>query len=240
MSEPWEAIVSNLLAELDKACGKGYSAVLYGSAARGDWVEGVSDVNLLLVADDTSPAMLQRLNEPFAAWRRSGNPPPLLFNSAEWPSASDAFPIEAVDILHAHRVLRGSDPVGHLSVDNADLRLLLEHELRGKLLQLRRGYVALVGEPAALSQLGVTSMPTIQILLRGILALRGVTIPRDPEALIREAARITGADAGALLEMMRHRPADMGWTATREQFEAYLAAVETAARYVDHLQLGAS
>ncbi len=239
MSESWETSVTALLNEFDRVLGNGYSAVLYGSAARGDWVAGVSDVNLLLVVDDTSPAALRKLNEPFSAWRRSGNPPPLLFRRDEWASAADAFPIEVMDIKHAHKVLRGSDPVGPLTVAPADLRLLLEHEFRGKLLQLRRGYVALASEPAALSQLGLASMPTILILLRGILHLEGKAIPRGAEELIREVAKVTGADASAWLEMLRHRP-DQGWTASREQFEAYVAAVETAARYVDNLQLGAA
>ena len=59
------------------------------------------------------------------------------------------------------------------------------------------------------------------------------------KSLIREVAKVTGADASAWLEMLRHLP-DQGWTASREQFEAYVAAVETAARYVDNLQLGAA
>lgn len=239
MSNSWETGVTTLLNEFDRVLGTGYSAVLYGSAARGDWVAGVSDINLLLVLDDASPAALRKLNEPFTAWRRSGNPPPLLFRRDEWASAADAFPIEVMDIKHAHKVLRGSDPVGSLNVAPGDLRLLLEHEFRGKLLQLRRGYVALASEPAALSQLGLASMPTILILLRGILHLEGRPLPREQEELIREAARITGADAHAWLEMSRHRP-DQGWTATRAQFEAYVVAVETAARHVDNLQLGAA
>jgi hypothetical protein len=238
MTESYETILASLLGDLDRVLGTRYSAVLYGSAARGDWVPGVSDINILLVVDDTSPAVLRTLTQPFSAWRRRGNPPPMLFRRDEWSRAADAFPIELMDIQHAHRVLRGTDPVAGLMLATPHLRLLLEHELRGKLLQLRRGYVALSEDRAALSQLGLASMPTILILLRGTLTLAGKPVPREPEALIRETSVLTGADASALLEIMRHRP-EHAWIATREQFEAYLSAVEAAARYVDHLQLGA-
>ena len=43
-------------AQVDAALGGGYSAVLYGSAARGDFVPGQSDLNLMLILDDLSPA----------------------------------------------------------------------------------------------------------------------------------------------------------------------------------------
>ena len=238
MSESWEASVASLLEGVDRVLAGRYSAVLYGSAARGDWVKGVSDINVLLVVDDTSPAVLRSLSGPFEQWRRSGNPPPMLLHRAEWQRAADAFPIEVMDIQHAHTVLRGADPVTGLSLNLRELRLLLEHELRGKLLQLRRGYVALANDRAALSQLGLASMPTILILLRGILRLAERPIPREPEAVVREASAVAGTPPDGFLEMLRHRP-EQKWVATREQFEAYLSAVEAAARYVDHLQLGA-
>ena len=55
MADSWEAIVGSLINDLDQSLAGRYSAVLYGSAARGDWVTGVSDINLLLVLE-RSPA----------------------------------------------------------------------------------------------------------------------------------------------------------------------------------------
>jgi hypothetical protein len=238
MADTWEAIVASLINDLDKSLPGQYSAVLYGSAARGDWVPGVSDINLLLVFDDTSAATLQALAEPFAVWRKSGNAPPMVLSRGEWAGAADAFPIEVTDILHAYKVLKGADPVSGMRVSPSDLRTLLEHEFLGKLLQLRRGYVALSSERAALAQLGIASVSTIVLLQRALLALLGRSVPRGVEAVVQEASIAVGAHPAAQLEFVRHR-ADQKWMATREQFEAYLAAVETAARYVNHLQLGA-
>jgi len=238
MADSWEATVASLLNDLDQSLAGRFSAVLYGSAARGDWVAGVSDINLLLVLDDTSPASLRGLTQAFAGWRKSGNIPPLVFSREEWAGASDAFPIEVTDILHSYKVLKGSDPVAGMRVAPADLRTLLEHEFLGKLVQLRRGYVALASERAALAQLGTASVSTIVLLQRALLALLGRPVPRGIEAVVQEASIAVGAHPSAQLEFVRHR-ADQKWMATQEQFESYLAAVETAARYVNHLQLGA-
>ena len=238
MADSWEAIVASLINELDQSLAGRYSAVLYGSAARGDWVAGVSDINLLLVLDDTSPASLRGLTGAFASWRKSGNIPPLVFSREEWAGAADAFPIEVTDILHAYKVLKGADPVAGMTVLPADLRTLLEHEFLGKLVQLRRGYVALAEERAALAQLGTASVSTIVLLQRALLALLGRPVPQGIEAVVQEASIAVGAHPSAQLEFVRHRT-DQKWMATREQFEAYLAAMETAARFVNHLQLGA-
>jgi hypothetical protein len=238
MAASWESVVSTLMRDLDKTVAGRYSAVLYGSAARGDWVPGISDVNLLLVLDDTSPAALRGLAPALADWRGTGNAPPLVLSRTEWAGAADAFPIEVTDIMHAHRLLAGSDPIAGMRVDPADLRLMLEHEFLGKLLQLRRGYVALAGDPAALTHLGTASVPTILILQRALLSLVGKTVPREVAPLVRDAAALVGADADAQIEFVKHRP-DAAWVATREQFEAYLAAVESAARYLNQLQIGA-
>ena len=132
MAETWEAIVASLINDLDQSLAGRYSAVLYGSAARGDWVAGVSDINLLLVLDDTSPASLRGLAQPFANWRKSGNAPPMVLSREEWAGAADAFPIEVTDILHAYKVLKGADPVAGMRVAPADLRTLLEHEFLGQ------------------------------------------------------------------------------------------------------------
>lgn len=238
MADSWEAIVGSLINDLDQSLPGRYSAVLYGSAARGDWVAGVSDINLLLVLEDSSPASLRGLTSAFGGWRKSGNSPPLVFSREEWAGAADAFPIEVTDILHSYKVLKGTDPVAGMTVLPADLRTLLEHEFLGKLLQLRRGYVALAEERAALAQLGTASVSTIVLLQRALLSLLGRPVPQGIEAVVQEASIAAGAHPAAQLEFVRHR-ADQKWMATREQFESYLAAVEAAARFVNHLQLGA-
>jgi hypothetical protein len=238
VADSWEAIVTSLISDLDQTLAGRYSAVLYGSAARGEWVAGVSDINLLLVLDDTAAGSLRGLTQAFAGWRGTGNVPPLVFSREEWAGAADAFPIEVTDILHSYRVLKGADPVAGMRVAPADLRTLLEHELLGKLLQLRRGYVALQDQRAALAQLGTASISTIVLLQRALLVVLGRAVPQGIEAVVQEASIAVGAHPSAQLEFVRHR-ADQKWVATREQFEAYLAAVEAAPRFVNHLQLGA-
>ena len=237
MHETVDRVVTPFLAAADAALGAGYSALLYGSAARGDYIVGRSDINLMLVLDDPSPTRLRALAPAFSAWRKATSEPPLLISRAEWARASDVFPIEITDMRGGYRVLRGADPLSGAQVDRTHLRQALESELRGKLLRLRQGYAAAAGDEKVLGELAAASSSTILVLLRSLLTLVGRTVPAAPAAVASEAAALVGVPAEALLAPVEHRRA-RGWRCTAAEFEQYMDAVAHAAGYVDHLQLG--
>lgn len=233
-----QALVDELMAGLDRALGGSYAAVLFGSVARGDFIEGLSDVNVLIVLDDGTPAALEKLHGPLHAWYQAGQMAPLLLTREEWQRASDVFPIEVVDLQDAHRLLRGADPLATLTTNPVHLRLALEADLRGKLLRLRRGYVALHEDPVGMSRLLASGSSQLVLLFRALHRLVGRDIPREREAVILGAATIAGFDAGAILAVDRHR-GEGDWRASRAEYKSYLGAVEHAVRFVDHLHVGA-
>ena len=237
MRESVARVVDPFLTEADKALGQGYSAVLYGSASRGDFVPGRSNINLMLVMDQLTPSTLRSLSRAFSGWRKGTTEPPLMLSRAEWTRATDAFPIEITDMRTSYRVLRGADPFEGIRVDPTDLRKALEREFRGKLLRLRQGYTIYAPDPAALGKLGLQSAATILVLLRGVLTLIGKTVPTEPLELAAAAAAAIGFEGEHLLHVVRHR-VDREWRCQAPEFENYMKAVEDSARYVDQLQLG--
>ena len=230
-------VVDAFLVEADSILGQGYSAILYGSAARGDYIPGRSDINLMLVIDQITPQVLRSLGRGFAAWRKSTREPPLLLSRAEWNRASDAFPVEITDMKTSYKVLRGVDPLEGIKVEPADLRKALEREFRGKLLRLRQGYATYAPDPGALGTLGLQSAATILVLLRGVLTLIGKPVPRDPLELAAAAAAAIGFEGEHLLHVVRHR-VDREWRCDAPEFENYMEAVEHTARFLDQLQIG--
>jgi predicted nucleotidyltransferase len=230
-------VVDPFLTEADRLLGPGYSAVLYGSAARGDFIPGRSDINLMLVLAELNPEILRSLSRAFTGWRKSAQDPPLILSRPEWDRATDAFPIEITDMRLSYQVLRGPDPLQGVQVDRTDLRKALEREFRGKLLRLRQGYATYTPDPAALGSLGLQSAATILVLLRGVLTLIGQAVPADATELATTAARAIGFEAEHLLHVVRHR-ADREWRCAAPEFENYMGAVEQVARSLDQLQLG--
>jgi hypothetical protein len=237
MRDVVDRVVGPFLSQVDAALGNGYSAVLYGSAARSDFVPGRSDLNVMLITDDLSAARLAGLGRAFAGWRKSGYEPPLVILRSEWARATDVFPIEITDMRCGYEVLRGPDPLANLSVAPADLRRALEREFRGKLLRLRQGYVAAAGDPAALGLLAERSSGTFLVLLRAFLVLLGRSVPSEAVGVAAAAAAAMAMDGEPLLNVVRHRR-ERGWRCSPGEFEGYLEAVARAATFLDQLQLG--
>lgn len=218
------------------------SVVLYGSAARGEYVEGVSDLNVLVLLRDTAPATLRRGTELARAWVGEGNPPPLIMGVEEWARSADVFPIELSDIREAHRTLHGADPFAGIQIDPADLRLQCEHELKGKHIQLRERYLFSAGEPEELGAVLRKSLSTFLVLFRAVLRLAGEEGVREPEAVIRRTAERAGFDPAPLLEILRARRAGGAWKPAPESPEVtgYLEAVGRVVEFVDRLSASRS
>lgn len=232
-----DSLVEPFLRDCDRLLGRGYSAVLHGSLVRGEYLEGVSDVNLLLVLESATPDVLAALATPFAFWARAHQPPPLLISRPEWRRSADVFPVEITDIRSAYTVLRGDDPLADVTVVRADLRTDLERDLRGRLLRLRQGYVALAADGGALAAMARHTAPSVIVLLRAVLVLAGAQVPPKRPDVATTAGLVVGFPAAPLVDILGHL-GDSEWICTPDCFAGYLAAVEATVRYVDHLSPG--
>jgi predicted nucleotidyltransferase len=213
------------------------SVVLYGSAARGQYRAGRSDLNLLVLLRAADPPALRRTTAAARAWVAGGNVPPLLLGEDDLIRSLDVFPIEYADIQDARRVLYGTDPFAGVEIDAEHLRLQCEHELKAKQIALREHYLLRADEPIQLGELLLGTVSTFLVLFRTVLRLAGERVPGDPAALVDAVARLTGFDAAPLHEILRARS---GGASLRPAADApvavgYLAAVERVVAWVDRL-----
>jgi predicted nucleotidyltransferase len=237
MEETIGRIVTPFLESAGQELGGGFAAVLYGSGARGEYLAGVSDINLLVVSQSLGPETLRRLSGALQGLWRQHQRPPLLVDRAEWERATDVFPIEITDMLRNREVLRGEDPVKGLTVDPADLRRMLEHELRGKLLRLRQIYALHSADPRALGEAGVHTAASVAALFRAALALHGREVPRSTPACLTAAGTALGIPTSPLADLWRLRGAKDP-ACPPATFEGYLSAVAAAVRVIDQFTPG--
>ncbi len=178
--------------ELSNALGFSLvSVILYGSATTGERSEKYSDFNLLVVCVELSLEELDKIRPLTTRWAQFGNPPPLLFTWERLKSSSDVFPIEMLDIKENHVILAGEDVMKRLPISQANLRFQLEHELKGKLIQLRERYLLLEGSESEIASLMVATLSTFQILIRAALRFFEVNVPvRKREAVRRFATHV--------------------------------------------------
>jgi len=197
--------LDQLLAELKTVFGTQLrTVVLYGSAVAGEHIPNRSNYNVLVLVDSLPLDRLLAKAPGAQAWTAAGNPPPLLLTVGEWRSSSDIFPMEYADILERHRVLYGDAPFEDLSVSPTDLRLQVENQAMGKLLQLRQGALAAGGDGARQAALLAASLSAIMVVFRAVTRLHGESPPTDYEALTRLVAEHAGFDAAPFLQVVQH------------------------------------
>jgi hypothetical protein len=212
--------------------------VLFGSAVAGEHRPNKSDYNVLVIVDGLPLDRLRAVAAVSKAWAEDGNPPPMTFTTREWRSSADIFPMEYADILERHRVLYGTLPIDGVSVRPADLRLQVEHQTMGKLLQLRQAIMGAGGDSALQLDVLEKSLSTLMVIFRGIVRLHGQVPSQDYEALALSVAERAGFSPDAFVKVIRHTrgteklPRDKASSI----LEQYLAAMERLVAYLDEFR----
>jgi hypothetical protein len=230
--------LDDLVSQLQKAYGADLRAVvLYGSAAAGEHIPNRSDYNVLVIVESLTMEHLRAEAAVARAWGDAGNPPPLTLTTPEWLSSADIFPMEYADILERHRVLHGTPPFDAVRVDREHLRLQVEREAMGKLLQLRRAILAAGGESKAQVDLLASSLSAMMVLFRAVERLRGQRPSTDYETLSTSVAGRAEFDAAPFVRVVRHvrgaqkmAPSDAGAV-----LEGYLKGIGRLVAYINRL-----
>ncbi len=232
--------LDDLVAQLRAAYGADLSTVvLYGSAAAGEHIPKQSDYNVLLLLERVEPRALAAASAVARAWNEAGNPPPMTMTVEEWRESSDIFPMEYADILERHRVLYGTSPFDGIMVLRENLRLQLEQQVMGKLLQLRQGALLAGTEGRRQVDLISASLSTMMVLFRSVLRLHGERPPGDNAALAQRVATLAGFDATPFLRAIRHVRSETRMTGddVGELLAGYIGGIERLRTYLDGLAL---
>ncbi len=213
------------------------SAILYGSAAVGDWHEHSSDLNVLCVLTQITPHELVQSEPVFRWWREQGNPPPLLLSEEEVRTSTDSFPMEFSDMRQQRRVLYGRDVIEALEVDRSFYRAQVEHELRAKQIRLRQKAAEILSSPDRLLKLMTDSVSTFCVLGRHALILSG----HEPHwkkveivAALEDATRRAFTATNEILAI-RATPKQKAAGNTAALFGTYLNEIANLVGFVDGL-----
>ncbi|HYW51586.1 MAG TPA: hypothetical protein VE861_13320, partial [Gemmatimonadaceae bacterium] len=122
----------------------------------------------------------------------------------EWRSSSDIFAMEYADILHRHQVLVGESPFEGIVVKPSDLRLHVERETMGKLLQLRRAIMSVDSDATLQLRLLVNGLSTLMVIFRGVARVSGAQPPTDYARLSAEVGTLAGFDPRPFERLVQH------------------------------------
>jgi len=218
------------------ACPKGLkSIILYGSVAAGDHSGKQSDYNVLVVVEELGIHTLDALSKTAAAWAKAGNPAPLLFTEERLAQSTDVFPIELLDIRECHKLLFGDDLVQELQISTKNLRLQIEHELRGALIRLRQSYLLTQGKEKSVVDLMTQSLSTFLVLFRAALRLLEEFVPQKKFPALEKLAKHLGFDLSVFqtVQDLKDGTQTMKNVGIQELFHHYLKTIECVIDAVD-------
>jgi predicted nucleotidyltransferase len=210
------------------------SVVLYGSAVKGRFTDGISDVNVLILIAEESPGEVVALGKKAARAIWKNRITPLILTVDEFVNSADVFPMEYLDIRHSRKVIYGTDVTEKLEITKDNLRHQVEEQLRGSITSLRR--ILLLGRgKASTSKRSLKKWFGAQnALFRGLLRLKGEEeVPSDPGEIASKLAEAFDVSADSLLDILRLRNGEkLDPNATAEGLLLLLA---TLARSVDSM-----
>lgn len=204
------------------------SIIAYGSVLGDSFNPKRSDINLLLILDDTGLTNLKKCQ------RYSRNINPLLLTKAYIQSSRDVYPIEFLEMKENYATIYGEDVLQDMVVDRQYLRLECEQQLKGGILKLKQGYLRSKGKVSGLLK---DSIGTIIIIFRNLIRIKGEEPPLDKERVIEKTADYYNIDKEVFHTVLRFK---MGHEKVSEKgmevyFGRYLKELEHLVGLVDKL-----
>lgn len=178
------------------------SIILYGSAVRGEFLPGLSNLNVLLILSSYDLSVLKQYDSLHKRWSKEQVVVPLFLTKADLESASTAFPLEYQDILDCHRLLWGQDPFVGLKIDARYLPAEVVQGLRGNLFRLRQRLVEGRSTEEAITILLPLSITAILPVLRGLQRLLGRPVMTHGEPLLKDIEAYLEIDLAGLRDAL--------------------------------------
>jgi predicted nucleotidyltransferase len=212
LPEETQKLLKSYVKDVAKLYGNELEGILlYGSAVRGEFLPGRSNLNLLLVMSSYDLSVLKKYDGIHKRWSKEQVVVPLFLTVADLQSASFAFPLEYQDIHESHRLLWGQDPFVGLKIDTRYLAGEVLQALRGNLLRLRQRLVEGRSTEEAMTILLSLSITALLPALRGLQRLLGLPVLAHGEPLLKDLevqlqVDLTGLRDALLLKRGRISP----------------------------------
>lgn len=181
-----------------------YSCIIYGSSVRGDYVPVVSDVNMLIVLNQSTPEAHTAIADAVIGHVRID---PFVIGRPGINRSFRAFALKFLSIKRDYEVVYGSDALMDFDVEDEHERFLCEQSLRNVRLRLVRGYIVFGKDRRRYIEFLRHWVPTIFVDLSEALRLADIEIPHD----FRDRIGVLNANFGLedsilenLLELKEH------------------------------------
>ena len=232
MNTELQTVLDSVVAELKAALGDNlHSCCVYGSAVRGNFISGVSDINLLIVLKESTPAAH---NAIAGVVSRRPDVDQFVLGRRGFERSVQAFASKFASIQRNHRVLHGADPLAGIKVEPDLERFLCEQALRN--LRLRLVYAFITRQRTkAYDKFLARSVTALFVQLAEALRLQGVSVPKDfatRVSVLEKEFGVSGDVLRALLEF-KTKPSRLNDDEQTAWHERVFAVVEKVVAWIE-------
>lgn len=209
--------------------------LLYGSAVRGEFLPGRSNLNIVLVVKSARADQLKQYSALHRRWAKEQIVVPLFVTQADLPAMASVFPLEYIEIQEHHRLLAGQDPFVGFKVDQRHLLTEVLQGLRGNLLRVRQRFIEGGGTEEAITILLPLSLTAILPCLRGVQRLLGRPVLFHGEPLLNDIETAVSIDVSGLRDawFLKRGQISPGQKEIPRLMERYLESVERLVQAVE-------
>lgn len=232
MNQKLEATLEEAVGTIKAALGENlHACCLYGSAVRGNAIEGVSDINLLLVLKESTPAAHEALSEVLAKFP---NVDPFILGLRGFERSARAFAPKFASIRRNYRVLAGVDPLKSFEVDGELEKFLCEQTLRNLRLRLVYSFVTR-RRHKTYERFVRQNITSLFVHTSEVLRIEGATIPKDFAARIPLMEQKFDVDGNVMRDLLslKSNPQRLNETDTQRWHERLLPTIDKIVGWID-------
>jgi len=216
-----------------------HSIHIVGSSITGDFNEKTSDINSIVVLRQMDLKFVKFIAPLGKRYRKKGIAAPLIMTLDYISRSLDVFPIEFLDFKLIHETIFGEDILLDIEIHLSDLRNQCEREIKTKLIGLRQGYIASLGDKKIITDHIISLINGYIPLFRGIIFLMGEEPPLDKREVLTALSAQTGINTDILRKILDVKKGVSKFTKSDldSVFEEYYTTTENISNIIDELQI---
>jgi hypothetical protein len=205
-----------------------HSITITGSALTDDFDPKRSDINSVFILNKSDFMFLEQLAPLGKKYGKKGVSAPLIMTPEYIMNSLDVFPLEFLNIKLLHKTVFGEDLFQDLVINQSDLRLQCERELKIRMIGLRQGYISSAGDKKLLAKMFADSFSGYIPLFKGIILISGKMPPLKNEDVLKDLESISGVDTGVFKQVLEQKIHKTKLTLDQLNtiFESYYKAIE--------------
>jgi hypothetical protein len=228
-------IVDALISDYRNAFGDTlHSVIMYGSALSHEYVQGKSEVNILVVLTDASIEVLHKSIEVNKRWLKRGIAIPSFMTPHFIKSSINSWPVKFVNIQCNYKILYGDDLIKNCAINRENIRRQCDRDLKEMVLHLKTEYLKASGQKTQLLKVLEFTLERLFPLFRAILVLNDRKIPSSRSEVITSIEDIFCIGSSVLSDIFLQKCRNCEF---EKSFDEFVKIVDMMVQYIDEMSV---